>query len=72
MVKEPMEAKGIRLPPEIWRAIERRAEAEEISRSQWLRQVLSGLVLLPATVQITPSVTPNGQENAINWRTTDE
>jgi hypothetical protein len=43
---EPMESHGLRLPPQMWRAIETRARLRKTDRSDWLRTKIGAVLEL--------------------------
>ncbi len=55
MQAEPMIAKGIRLPGEVWEAIELEAESLQMTRSEYLRRRLSSLFRVdPDSQKVSP------------------
>ena len=46
-----MEANGVRLPPDLWRAIEQQAAASGVTRSEWLRRAINAFILLSPNMQ---------------------
>lgn len=65
MRKEPLESRGLRLPPRVWRKIERLADMDETDRSTWLREQIEALLSRVPDVHDTHDPLPDAKDREL-------